>query len=233
MDMTIRELERKALTGCFDARKKLSLMLERTETRKPWTFDIEEGSLSPSSYQWDVKANLIIDPDERTVTSHLSNHGTPMNVWHHCDIAVRVPNMAHYKDVLEILEENTDKLDELASFYEGTSWNGSNHVGTWREGYLDSLDSFRALFYDVRTVINAVDYFCNSGIDIDIDSLMGDYKSLSQAVEMESFPEEVVLDPDDVEEFFRRLADVDTADVELEGGELEEYLTNIEEWLEK
>lgn len=96
-----------------------------------WDIDVGEGELSGVS---GYRHYLVVNPEQRSVSLfYCYGAGTPESVWHRRCTTIDLPVGVYADSVVECLRAHTDELDEIADLYEGTEWNGSNHVGHWSD----------------------------------------------------------------------------------------------------
>lgn len=110
--------------------------------------------------------HLYVDPESRRISfDRQFGDGTPMRVWHGRAVRLRLPRGAVGEEVSRVLQTDAcqELLAELCDRYEGTEWDGSNHVGVWA-GDADGVERFgleeriEELFADVPTYWDAGDW---------------------------------------------------------------------------
>jgi len=99
--------------------------------------DIDDGPVTPDhdgrGRGW--QAILILDPEAREVTVHAAIGGAvPAPLWHGRWLSVSLKAAAsgeHLRDLLKG-EEAMGILNDIFDCYEGSRWDGHNHVGVWK-----------------------------------------------------------------------------------------------------
>jgi hypothetical protein len=83
--------------------------------------------------QW--RYGLYLDPEARRIGHwEMYGSGTPERVWHGRAVIADLPFGAVGESVEEIVrsDELRDLVAALFALYEGSEWNGSNHIGRWQ-----------------------------------------------------------------------------------------------------
>ena len=111
---------------------------------------------------------VIIDPEDQSIRdwSHVGA-GVPMEVWHRRAILIPVSANAHPASLQAAVVENLDLIEDIMSAYDGTEWDGNNHVGQWQEDADDPVmrvcdvaeRQLEQLFEQVPGVVDAGDWF--------------------------------------------------------------------------
>lgn len=80
------------------------------------------------------RCDVYLDPVERRVYTFLGNNSAPMDAYHNIDQHIlTVQDRAIPSTVVDALMGVIDNLESLCDAYQGTAWDGNNHVGTWAE----------------------------------------------------------------------------------------------------
>ncbi len=84
---------------------------------------------------------LIFDPEDRDIYMFSNiGSGCPEAVWHSRQVSLSVPSASVESQLLKVIKSCEADLVALADLYEGSTWDGSNHVGRWSEPtYMDEL----------------------------------------------------------------------------------------------
>ncbi len=161
-----------------------------------------------------LNAYILIDPEDRDVTTWCNvGSGMPMSTYHDRTILIGLPIMAYEADVQTWCEDHADDIAAICDAYEGSGWDGHNHVGRWS----DEAD-------DLRTALRQALDEATGGCSCDTirsywpadDWLSGDWQGvmgrllrvgLTQATEEESATSDAVLDEDDVRDALRERAE--------------------------
>lgn len=132
-----------------------------------FTIAIDDGPVTPdydgASRGW--RACLILDPEDRTVSLYRCiGSGTPVNVWHNRALTASINIAASGEAVAEILREHASAVEAIFDSYEGSEWDGHNHVGSWATDdqqmptYTADLASLEAALEDAPTYWSAGDW---------------------------------------------------------------------------
>ena len=142
------------------------------------------NGLSGSQY------SVIIDPEDRKVTDYCAiGAGVPMYVWHHRAVGFAVKNNIVIDELLQALQsdEAQEIIAGIMDLYRGSSWDGSNHVGTWEtDEHGEPTDEWHALEHQLEALLASVPAFIDAG-DYAGDHIAWDsfaeFESLSSMVE--------------------------------------------------
>jgi len=108
--------------------------------------DIHSGDETICSVSGTQVSLYLIPADEtssgvaKVTTVRNVGPGCPEPAWHsrwHCLGNLSVDFIA--ESLVEVLESQRDTLEQIAASYLGSEWDGSNHVGRWRE-WLDGIE---------------------------------------------------------------------------------------------
>lgn len=118
------------------------------------------------------RVELYLDPENhRVYTFDYVGSGVPMAAWHHRHRWVcTIPDRAIPESVAEVVANHVGHLVAICEQYEGTVWDGSNHIGQWADpegaGYFDTATPLEfACFCD------PADWFGGDGTDTMIREL--------------------------------------------------------------
>lgn len=142
--------------------------------------------------------------------------GSPEPAWHGRWYGLGSPGTEYVAESLvEYLQGHEDELRRISAAYLGSEWDGSNHRGRWADHIGDE-----AQWFDMANVASYWDA-CDWFQDLDADSLLIDYSTLTDAVAGEidnARSESTYLEPDEVESVLRSKASLalDRAERELE-----------------
>lgn len=130
--------------------------------------DSDDDYDTKCSENGDWRHRLYVDPETRRVSLHARyGSGTPMPVWHGRAVELRVPSNAVGSAIRAVVEsdECLGLLGALCDLYEGSHWDGSNHVGAWQHGddeydrpRQDIEEQIERLFDDVPTYWDVGDF---------------------------------------------------------------------------
>lgn len=118
-----------------------------------------------SDTQW--RYGLYLDPEARRVGHwEMYGSGTPERVWNSRAVIADLPFGAVGEQVEEIVrsDELRDLVAALFDLYEGSEWNGSNHIGRWtqQDEYCDVkqelIEKIEGLFEHVATYWSASEW---------------------------------------------------------------------------
>lgn len=195
------------------------------------SFDIDVGGWPTISGS---KATLYIDPEGPRVYTfgYVGNASWPMAAHHRIHISLgSVPLSTVPNSLKEWLEAHTDEIEALIAEYQGSEWNGSNHIGKWSD---ESDELHTALDQqlqeafnqnEIQTYWDASDWYAGDPQSV-ISAAIG-AGSIETAVENELDSAQMngaLLDPDDAEEALRTLLKEHAEDLE----EDDEKLPKIE-----
>lgn len=179
-------------------------------------------TLSDDSFDCDDtdgwRYGLYIDPESRHV-SHWAHHGngTPMPVWHSRAVIIPLPRGAVGSEVRDLLATDGVRtlIEALIGTYQGSRWDGSNHIGQWRDDTTSLACELTELFEDVATYMRAADYWANTWTQATADDIRRDMAQLGRDV--------------------RGIARMIVADVSSQGEYVDEsdMVASIEEMLEE
>ena len=115
--------------------------MENTTTIATLRESIE--AIAAEDFTAQEKATAIyLDPEKRNVYTFLETGGTPMAAYHKIDkLVLRVYPGAIASSVYNELLVIEDRLAAILGEYQGTVWNGSNHVGKWSQDGLDQMEA--------------------------------------------------------------------------------------------
>jgi hypothetical protein len=138
-------------------------------TIAPVAVAIDDGPVTPDAdgrnRGW--RASLVLDPAERRVTLFTCiGSGVPADVWHNRALAIAVDTSASGEAVRAILEGDDAQaiLADLCDMYEGDTWDGHNHVGSWpcdetgMADYVGPLASLEAMIAEAPCYQSAADW---------------------------------------------------------------------------
>ena len=113
-----------------------TIAADTTETIAPVAIAIDDGPVTPDAdgRSRDYRASLVLDPEKRRVYLFTCiGSGSPADVWHNRALSITVDTSADGAAVRAILEGEAAQslLVDLCDMYEGDTWNGHNHVGSW------------------------------------------------------------------------------------------------------
>jgi hypothetical protein len=101
-------------------------------TTESITFDIDDYN----TWQQGTRVSLILDPEARKVYTFASvgNNSWPMSVHHRLHRTLATYDQSVSAESLqEWLEADEGRLLAIVTKYEGSEWDGSNHVGSWSD----------------------------------------------------------------------------------------------------
>ena len=184
-------------------------MTTTTETQTRINYDLTpetHGSCSGTHvHLYLIPAEETNDETPKVITWSNVGAGCPEPAWHSRWLSLPSPSLDYCADsLLEILELQEDELVALAECYEGSHWDGNNHVGSWSED-CDAIE----IDVECETYCDASDWLGgNSGREIvDIVSESGSIISASETIVSEAVGI-VRLDQDEVESALeQRLSD--------------------------
>lgn len=100
---------------------------------------IEEIGQEDFAGEW--KTDIYLDPESKKLYSFTATGGIPMDAYHKIDRRIlTVSPTAIASSVERYLIEIEDELESLIEGYQGSDWNGSNHIGSWSEDALLILE---------------------------------------------------------------------------------------------
>lgn len=198
---------------------------------------IDDGPITPDfdgcSRGW--RSELILDAEERKIYVYTCiGAGTLGTVWHGIDRSASVNESASGEHVRAILEDNRDLIDSIFDCFEGRTWDGSNHRGTWSEEADGLIASLEAKVAEAPCFWSAGDWFspawseCKRDLEKRIGDLGGEAldKKLGEVAEAwvtEGASNDALLDADDVrKQIDQMVEELREGDADLwivEGGE--------------
>jgi hypothetical protein len=144
--------------------------------------------------QW--RYGLYLDPEARRIGHwEMYGSGTPERVWHGRAVIADLPFGAVGESVEEIVrsDELRDLVAALFALYEGSEWNGSNHIGRWQrddDEYCDAkhelTERIEKLFEHVATYWSASEWLSQVWSQSEADSIrarMQDGETLEEIAE--------------------------------------------------
>jgi len=104
---------------------------------------------------------IYLDPEKQNVYTFLDTGAIPMTAYHNIDqLVLRVRPGAIASSVYNELLVIEDRLAAILGQYQGTVWNGSNHIGKWSQ---DGLDQMEALDEYQGQRVNEIAYYWDAG----------------------------------------------------------------------
>ena len=80
------------------------------------------------------KTDIYLDPETERIYTFVGSNSTPMSAYHNIDRHIlRVGDGAISASVYNAIKDVEDDLHDLLDLYNGSEWNGSNHIGQWSE----------------------------------------------------------------------------------------------------
>jgi hypothetical protein len=135
------------------------------------TIEISTASFDCRASDTGWRYGLYLDPEARTVRhwEHYGN-GIPERVFHSRAVITDLPRNGVGTEIAGILatDEFRDLVAALFDLYQGTVWDGNNHVGQWHGSEEDESrrfdleDEIAALFEDVPTYWDADEWMACS-----------------------------------------------------------------------
>lgn len=119
-------------------------------------------------YEW---VFLYLDPEDRSVYTFaaIGSSGTPAKAFHNLHLGIGGLPAGFVGATLEAwLQTQEPALEALCASYEGTSWDGSNHVGVWSE------DTFSLSLAFTQTLARAIDLEGDISYYIDAKAFFAD-----------------------------------------------------------
>jgi len=95
--------------------------------------DINVGGWSTCSGS---KATLYIDPEDKQVYTfgYVGNASWPMKAHHRIHMSIGTVPLSTVPDSLKTwIEAHSDEIEALIAEFQGTKWNGNNHIGQWSD----------------------------------------------------------------------------------------------------
>jgi len=124
-----------------------------------------------SAHRWTSGTNggLLVDPEDYTVSTwwHVGA-GIPMSVYHGRAMLIAVPTDATEEGIREWIEVHRSELTELCDLYEGSEWDGNNHIGRWSQsaGSHDEVELLhRSALEDIPCYWSAADWLHDDSPD--------------------------------------------------------------------
>lgn len=108
-----------------------SALVKSIEALSDYDFDCVSG----------FSTKIYLNPEaEKIEVFQDSNNSMPMKAYHHEWLHIcNIPSVSVPDSVVSALLEIEDALESAIESYEGTEWNGSNHVGQWSWNEDDSM----------------------------------------------------------------------------------------------
>jgi hypothetical protein len=97
------------------------------------------------------QTNIYLNPENETVYTFLTCNSVPASAYHNIDQFIcKVWNEAIPESVRDGVMSVIDRLQAILDDYQGSEWNGSNHVGRWKiRGTEDDQESYEPISQDI------------------------------------------------------------------------------------
>lgn len=173
-------------------------MTEEHKAKIEIKIDKDEGRLGRPGHTG-YAHYLVLDLSEDEPSVYLwygtGTLGTPMHLWHNVGWSFGLPLNVDAGAVVETLESDEAQalLAEVCAQFEGTEWNGSNHVGVWDKSdkaearRRDISHELESLFENLSTYWDAGDWLFQAGSAetlLEVATLMHTGKTLEEIGDM-------------------------------------------------
>lgn len=106
------------------------------------------------------KTDIYLDPEAEKIYTFVGSNSQPMTAYHRIDRRIVTANSSAIPaSVYSAIKSLEDNLDLLIDQYEGSEWNGNNHVGQWSESAEDTLESIWDQQLEIASYWDASDWF--------------------------------------------------------------------------
>ncbi len=121
---------------------------------------IEEIKDYDFSGEW--KTDIYLDPEQQALYTFTDTGGIPMDAYHGIDLRIiTIKPGAIAESVYDYLSSIEEDLESLLDEYEGSEWNGHNHIGKWKkdEDGMNTLDAIHSEYPQIAYYWDAGDWF--------------------------------------------------------------------------
>jgi len=186
---------------------------------------LEIGMIAPLNRSGARNTLYLIPAEENggtpcvCLSSDIGN-GVPARAWHRRWLSlVNLPHDVVPESVMDAIEACRDEILHLDAAYQGTRWDGHNHVGVWDYGDLDQIEWDRAnvgpietsILDAIRTYYDPNEYYIGS-VDHEVERLF--YESWRDGMTLDDLVEQ-------------EIKEALTADVEMSSVAVEKCLQGI------
>lgn len=194
------------------------------------TIEIDVGGWPKCS---GAKATLYLDPENRRVYTfgYVGNASWPVAAHNRIHTSIGAVPIETVPDSLETwIEANASAFEALIDEYEGSKWNGSNHIGQWTEEAVEAAETLDLLLNEAVNSNEIAQYWdADDWFSSDPEGVISaaiETGSISESVEREVSDAEfngAHLDPEDAERALRALLKS-----RVENATADENIPNIE-----
>lgn len=156
-----------------------------TETQTALHTSILELADYDFSGEW--KTDIYLDPETEKLYTFTNTGGVPRTVFHGIDQHIlSVSPKVIPQSVVDALLYVESLLESVLKGWEGTEWNGNNHIGLWSEDSLDLLTEIQQKTndYEIAHYWDASEWF--SPVIDDLKTAWREGKTAEQIIDAEN-----------------------------------------------